>query len=393
MKKKEVEAQYIYTTTNTKIIFFKTQKIFLKMNYILELLLQFTFITNTLQTFFDNFRLKFTSIKSLIFKCFFRKNDTINLFKHSYSKDRTKFETHISFSQIFSTKNLNNVILDKKNYDEIINDIEKFKSNKNYYYKYGIPYKRCYYLYGLPGTGKTSIIKVIGKHYNLDIHSLQFDDFKLEKIIDDLPHNDCIILIDEFYNSYINREKYFNLLQYIDGIHENHNMIIFICSNDINQHLDEKNKSLFRPGRVDVISYFGYATEQQVKDMIKFYYNEEINIDKKIKNIFPSEITGYFLKGLSTNDILDKIIENCNECNESNVDESNVDEKLKKQNKETKRLSEEEKIARMTVDEREIYLKRKLLTSELNLTRKRKKINTLLTNNSQDQIVPHQELQ
>ena len=47
----------------------------------------------------------------------------------------------------------------------------------------------------------------------------------------------------------------------------------------------------------------------------------------------------------------------------------------------------------MTVDEREIYLKRKLLTSELNLTRKRKQINTLLSNNSQDQIVPHQELQ
>ena len=363
------------------------------MNYTLELLLQFTFITNTLQTFFDNFKLKFISIKSLIFKCFFRKNDTINLYKHSYSIDGRKYEPDISFCQIFSTKNLNNIILDKKNYDEIINDIKKFKSNKNYYYRYGIPYKRCYYLYGLPGTGKTSLIKVIGKHYNLDIHSLTFDDFKWEKIIDDLPHNDCIILIDEFYNSYNNRKKYFNLLQYIDGIHENHNMIIFICSNDISQHLDEKNKSLFRPGRVDVISYFDYATEQQVKDIIKFYFDEEIDFDKKIKNIYPSEIIGYFLKGLTTNDILDKIIENDKECNESNVDESNVDEKLKKQNKETKRLSEEEKIARMTVDEREIYLKRKLLTSELNLTRKRKQINTLLSNNSQDQIVPHQELQ
>ena len=136
------------------------------MNYTLELLLQFTFITNTLQTFFDNFKLKFTSIKSLIFKCFFRKNDTINLYKHNYSTDGRKYEPNISFCQIFSTKNLNNVILDKKNYDEIINDIKKFKSNKNYYYRYGIPYKRCYYLYGLPGTGKTSLIKVIGKHYN-----------------------------------------------------------------------------------------------------------------------------------------------------------------------------------------------------------------------------------
>ena len=73
------------------------------MNYTLELLLQFTFITNTLQTFFKNFKSKFISIKSLIFKCFFRKNDTINLYNHSYSTDG-KFDPDISFCQIFSTK-------------------------------------------------------------------------------------------------------------------------------------------------------------------------------------------------------------------------------------------------------------------------------------------------
>ena len=108
-------------------------------------------------------------------------------------------------------------------------------------------------------------------------------------IIDDLPHNDCIVIIDEFYNCYENDKKYFNLLQYIYGVHENHDMIIFICSNDLKQHLNVENKSLFHPGRVDVISYFDYASEQQIKDMTKFYYDEEIDINQKIKNTYPCE--------------------------------------------------------------------------------------------------------
>ena len=70
------------------------------------------------------------------------------------------------------------MFLDKKNYDEIINDIDKFRNNKDFRYKYGIPYKRCYYLYDLPGTRKTSNIQILGKYFNLDIHSFSYDDFK-----------------------------------------------------------------------------------------------------------------------------------------------------------------------------------------------------------------------
>ena len=60
--------------------------------------------------------------------------------------------------------------------------------------------------------------------------------------------------------------------------------------------------------------------------MIKFYYDEEIDINKNIKKIYLSEITGYFLKGFTTIDILDKIFQTDNEniCDKSNVDESNI---------------------------------------------------------------------
>ena len=62
--------------------------------------------------------------------------------------------------------------------------------------------------------------------------------------------------------------------------------------------------------------------------MIKFYYNEEVDINDKIKNIYPSEITEYFLKGLSYKDILSNINENENE-NEKEFNEENISKKTK----------------------------------------------------------------
>ena len=250
-------------------------------------------------------------------------------------------------------------------------EIHKFKSNKDYYYKYGIPYKRCYYLYGLPGTGKTSIIKIIGKHYDLDIHSFSYNDFKHTDIINELPHKDCVVLIDEFYTQSYDKEKYFNLLQYIDGIYENHNILIFICSNDDKQHLDEQNKPLFRAGRIDVISYFGYVSIEQLKNMIKFYYDEEIDINYKIKNIFPSEITEYFLKGFAYKDILSNIIENEPENENEKEKENKNEKKINEENILKKRLSENEKIAAMTEEDRELYFKRKEINFQLNLNKKK----------------------
>ena len=240
-------------------------------------------------------------------------------------------------------------------------------------------------MYGLPGTGKTSIIKIIGKYYDLDIHSFSYNDFNYVDIINKLPHKDCIVLIDEFYTNYNHRENYYNLLQYIDGIYENNNIIIFICTNDDKQHLNEKNKALFRSGRVDVISHFNYASKEQIKNMIKFYYNKEVDINDKIKNIYPSEITEYFVKGLSYKDILSNIneIENENENKNENEQEKDINEENILKKRKHKSLSENEKIAAMTEEDKELYFKRKEINFKLNLSKKKQKINDI-SNNSQD---------
>ena len=101
--------------------------------------------------------------------------------------------------------------------------------------------------------------------------------------------------------------------------------------------------------------------------MIKFYCDEEIGINEKIRDICPSEITVYFLKCLTTDDILKQLFQTDykNSRNETEIlNEVKIPTK-------TKRLNEREKIDAMTDNDR-IYLRKKLLNSELNLLRKRK---------------------
>ena len=81
--------------------------------------------------------------------------------------DFTDFMTQYMFTlsccarqaqHIYTTKAIDNLILDDKNQEDI-EDFKKFLNLKNWHFQYGIPYKRNYYLYGLLGTGKTSIQK------------------------------------------------------------------------------------------------------------------------------------------------------------------------------------------------------------------------------------------
>ena len=55
-----------------------------------------------------------------------KKENVINLYTYNYINNPKNSEAIKTYVQILSTKNLSNIILDKKNYNEIIIDIKKF---------------------------------------------------------------------------------------------------------------------------------------------------------------------------------------------------------------------------------------------------------------------------
>lgn len=242
-------------------------------------------------------------------------------------------EKHIDIekSEWESTVTFNNSYFQHR--DEILEKINFFLNNKEWYYEKGIPYNLGILLYGEPGCGKTRFIKQLMNHtgrHGIDIKlNDTFDFTKLKDIIYNeeiedeyvIPQNKRIIIFedidaigdvikdrdildkkssdissDEEENpvviinkklknksmnsilSNIEKKKNTNNLSYflniLDGLNECSGRIIIMTTNKID-HLD---KALIRPGRIDIKINFTKCSCYDIYMMIKTFWGEDTNI-------------------------------------------------------------------------------------------------------------------
>ncbi len=157
--------------------------------------------------------------------------------------------------------------------NNLINDINTFLSEEEWYRKSGIPYHRGYLLEGIAGSGKTSLIKAVASHFNLSIYNLNLANTSNSGLIDligRLPTR-CILLIEDIDCANIKREDeekilkidLGTLLNSLDGIIETHKILIFATTN----HVEKLDTALLRSGRFDVKINFTYATEECIREM------------------------------------------------------------------------------------------------------------------------------
>lgn len=230
-------------------------------------------------------------------------NNTLNI-------DETDFESSITFD--------NSYIPDKEN---ILNRIDFFLNNKQWYIEKGIPYNLGILLHGEPGCGKTRFIKQLlnytGRH-GIDIKlNDSFDFDKLKKIIHNdkisdeyiIPQNKRIIIFEDIdamctilrdrdikdikdikekkknpsendeekdISKKINNNNNLSFfLNMIDGLNECSGRIIIMTTNKI----DYLDKAIIRPGRIDIKLNFGRYSKIDVCNIINKFWNLNINIE------------------------------------------------------------------------------------------------------------------
>lgn len=180
-------------------------------------------------------------------------------------------------------KDMKTMILPHQIKDDFIHDMQEFfaAETSQFYTYHGIPYKRVYLLHGMPGTGKTSLIRAAAGLFKKNLYIMQLS---LPRISDDdlrlaianhsnggiVVLEDIDMIFDKNRINMVNNSKitFGGLLNALDGICTAKGSVIVLTTN----YIDRLDPALIRKGRVDVRVEFTYADEEQVLQIWNQYH-------------------------------------------------------------------------------------------------------------------------
>ncbi|XP_019149904.1 PREDICTED: AAA-ATPase At3g50940-like [Ipomoea nil] len=180
---------------------------------------------------------------------------------------------------------------------ELIEDLDRFVSRKDYYRRVGKAWKRGYLLYGPPGTGKSSLIAAMANYLRFDVYDLDLSSLNgscdIQRLLVNTKNRSIIVIEDidcnvqlqnrnadedeEYspppYNSQGDKSKVSlsSLLNFIDGLWSccGDERIIVFTSN----YKDRLDPALLRPGRMDMHIHMSYCTPTGFRVLASNYHH------------------------------------------------------------------------------------------------------------------------
>jgi chaperone BCS1 len=243
-----------------------------------------------------------------------------------FTNKNSSWDTQLSGNQrVIST-----VVLKDGFREKIYSDLKLFLRSELWYKTRGIPYSRGYLFFGLPGTGKTSMIKALSNECKRHIHFLNLglveDDKQLIDLLKQIKYDETILVIEDIdcvSDAITNRnkiEKYekesehkeyddkknvvvviqqdrheqqikhttkltlSGILNSLDGVFNNDGRILIITTN----HPEILDDALIRPGRVDIKIPFMNCDIEQIKNLYEIFFEQKCPIEI-IKSINPEK--------------------------------------------------------------------------------------------------------
>lgn len=196
---------------------------------------------------------------------------------------------------------LNTVVIDPAIKTELLANLQRWMDSRDWYEQRGLPYKLTCILRGLPGTGKTSLIKALAGHFDMNVCLVNLStmtDATFEQALSQAPHGSFLV-IEDFDSTAATKARrglkpkdaqaataaasagdesvaeLFNMgltlsgiLNALDGILALDGKIVFLTTN-IYEALDP---ALIRKGRVDYTYEIGKLTDAEVREYVRVMF-------------------------------------------------------------------------------------------------------------------------
>lgn len=206
-------------------------------------------------------------------------NDKISVYKMDMHGDWER-------SKRITRRPLESVAMPVSMREEITSCIDHFKNQRGWYYENSLAYKLAFILHGQPGTGKTSLIRALASHYNMNLCTVSLatlSDKTFEAALDSVPTN-SVVVIEDFDSSKAFHDRnagggeeinggggdsmmnfspltISGVLNVLDGVVPLDNCILFFTTN----HLEMIDPAVTRKGRIDRIVEVGDLSGEDIR--------------------------------------------------------------------------------------------------------------------------------
>jgi chaperone BCS1 len=227
----------------------------------------------------------------------------------------------MSSKSVPNERSLNTVILRGDLQQQIIRDVRFFIDNEKWFAERGIPHKLGLLFYGVPGTGKTSMINAIASLTARNIYYLIVDnissDSKYLYLMSCVGKTDILVIedVDRTTFSSSGRDQddgskssketavsFSTILNSLDGLLSEDGRITIFTAN----HPDMLDRALLRPGRVDHMYHLEKCDQRQIAQLYKMVFDKECseNLLARIPNdkYTPAEIITHLTRHMLSPD-------------------------------------------------------------------------------------------
>ncbi|OMO75215.1 hypothetical protein COLO4_26257 [Corchorus olitorius] len=200
------------------------------------------------------------------------------------------------------------VAMDPEMKNALIEDLDRFKSRKEFYRRVGKAWKRGYLLYGPPGTGKSSLVAAMANYLKFDVYDLDLKEVQcnsdLRRLLIGTGNRSIIVLEDIDYSldsAEDDKVTLSGLLNFIDGLWStcgDERIIVFTTNNK-----DRLDPVLLRPGRMDLHLHMSYCTFSGFRTLASNYLQiQDHPLFKEVERLLekvqatPAEVAGELMK-------------------------------------------------------------------------------------------------